>query len=183
MKLEFIIGGALFVGAVPPFPLDPVPELFQWCASWYTSACERSAGVARGRLAANTALGTLGTPYSWGGGGPSGATYGTGRGKHVKGFDCAGLTEYAWSQAGVGIGSSTYEQWRSGTRIPRTRIQVGDLAFFETDSKRPGPDHVGVAIKANQMVVAPFTGAVVRIEAIDRRNFVGLVRPARQKPG
>ncbi|NUR89138.1 MAG: C40 family peptidase [Nonomuraea sp.] len=147
------------------------------------SAPPAQEGPARGQTAANAALGVIGTPYSWGGGGPSGATFGTGRGKRTKGFDCSGLTEYAWAQAGIRIGSTSYAQWRSGMRIGRDDVRAGDLAFFETNKKRKGPDHVGIAINDSEMVVAPFTGAVVRIEALDRRHFRGLVRPKPARHG
>ncbi|GAA4056471.1 hypothetical protein GCM10022248_24950 [Nonomuraea soli] len=136
-----------------------------------------------GRIAARSALGAIGEPYVWGGGGPKGATTGVKRGNNVKGFDCAGLTEYAWAQAGIDIGPDTYAQWRSGPRVARRAMRPGDLAFFETDAKRRGPDHVGVAINVEQMVVAPFTGASVRIEKIDRRSFAGAVRPVEDLRG
>lgn len=136
-----------------------------------------------GRVAARAALSAIGEPYVWGGGGPKGATVGIKRGSNVKGFDCAGLTEYAWAQAGISIGPDTYAQWRSGTRVARRAMRPGDLAFFETNAKRRGPDHVGVAINIEQMVVAPFTGASVRIEKIDRRSFVGAVRPVEDLRG
>ncbi|MGK5558590.1 NlpC/P60 family protein, partial [Actinomadura kijaniata] len=57
----------------------------------------------RGAVALRAALRWLGTPYSWGGGGPNGPSYGIAHGAHIKGFDCSGLTQYAWVQAGVRI--------------------------------------------------------------------------------
>ncbi|MFI6499521.1 C40 family peptidase [Nonomuraea typhae] len=169
MRFTFIIGGALLACTFAPATAYALTE----CAS-----CRESAGLPPGQVAADAALAMLGVPYAWGGGDVTGPTLGTGRGKRTKGFDCAGLTEYAWARAGLRIGSSTYTQWRSGSRIPRHHVQAGDLAFYETNAKRRGPDHVGLTINGEQMVVAPFTGTVVRIENIDRRGYAGIVRPA-----
>ncbi|MFF3669881.1 C40 family peptidase [Microtetraspora malaysiensis] len=138
---------------------------------------------ARGLEVVRAALAMRGTPYSWGGGGPNGPSYGIGRGSRTKGFDCSGLTEYAWAKAGVRIGTTTYEQWRAGVRVPRAQIQPGDLLFYETNPSIPGPDHVGIAIDATRMVHAPFTGSTVRIDTwagvpSRERQFAGAVRPS-----
>ncbi|WP_433418818.1 NlpC/P60 family protein [Microtetraspora malaysiensis] len=138
---------------------------------------------ARGLEVVRAALAMRGIPYSWGGGGPNGPSYGIGRGARTKGFDCSGLTEYAWAKAGVRIGTTTYEQWRAGVRVPRSQVQPGDLLFYETDSSIPGPDHVGIAIDATRMVHAPFTGSTVRIDTwagvpSRERQFAGAVRPS-----
>ncbi|WP_233508542.1 C40 family peptidase [Spongiactinospora gelatinilytica] len=127
-------------------------------------------------IAVRAALAMLGIPYSWGGGGPTGPTYGIGRGARTRGFDCSGLTEYAWSQAGVRIGTTTYEQWRVGSPVPKGKISPGDLVFYETDPARSGPDHVGLAISATHMVNAPHTGAVVRIDPINRTGYLAAIR-------
>lgn len=123
------------------------------------------------------ALGMLGVPYSWGGGGPDGPGYGIGRGRNTKGFDCSGLAEYAWARAGVPIGPTTHEQWRSGTRVERDQVQPGDLVFYDSKPKRPGPEHVGVAVDRDRIVDAPHTGQVVRVDPLDRPDLMGVVRP------
>ncbi|GLW98264.1 hypothetical protein Misp02_23510 [Microtetraspora sp. NBRC 16547] len=140
------------------------------------------AGASRGMVALQAALAMRGIPYSWGGGGPSGPSYGIGRGARTKGFDCSGLAEYAWARAGVRIGTTTYEQWRAGVRVPRSQIQPGDLIFYETNSSIPGPDHVGIAIDATRMVHAPFTGSTIRVDTwagvpSRERALVGIIRP------
>lgn len=137
-----------------------------------------AAGSARAVIAVTAALAQRGIAYSWGGGGPAGPSFGIGRGANTKGFDCSGLTEYAWSKAGARIGGTTYEQVNSGQKILRSQIQPGDLVFYETDSSRPGPDHVGLAVSGAEMVNAPHTGAVVRVDRIDRRGYAGAVRPS-----
>ncbi|MEU7894205.1 NlpC/P60 family protein [Nonomuraea sp. NPDC049152] len=136
------------------------------------------AAVGNALTAVRTALSQKGVPYSWGGGGPFGPSNGIGRGAGTKGFDCSGLTEYAWAKAGRGIGSTTYEQVRAGRKVSRSSIQPGDLVFYETDSSRSGPDHVGLAINAKEMVNAPHTGAVVRVDPIDRAGYSIAIRPS-----
>nr|WP_240973459.1 NlpC/P60 family protein [Nonomuraea sp. FMUSA5-5] len=134
-------------------------------------------------LAVSAALAQRGIPYSYGGGGPAGPGYGIGRGARTKGFDCSGLTEYAWSKAGIRIGGTTYEQVGRGRKIPRSQVRAGDLVFYETDASRPGPDHVGLAVSGTKMVNAPRTGTVVRLDAIDRPSYVTAVRPSAMGPG
>lgn len=133
---------------------------------------------ASGAIAMRAAIEMIGVPYSWGGGGVNGPGFGTGRGAKTWGFDCSGLAEYAWARAGVPIGSTTREQWRSGIRIPKERAEPGDLVFFDSDSHSPGPEHVGIVVDATRMVHAPYTGQSVRVDPLGRRTFLGVVRPS-----
>lgn len=140
-------------------------------------------GAGQGAIALRAALGMRGVPYSWGGGGPGGPTYGIGRGANTKGFDCSGLAEYAWSKAGVRIGGNTSIQWISGVRVSRSQVRPGDLLFFAKNSRDPSTiHHVGIALDGTRMVHAPHTGSTVRTErwAGDpnrEREFAGVVRP------
>jgi len=119
----------------------------------------------------------LGTPYSWGGGNASGPTRGIGRGANTVGFDCSGLTLYAYAQVGISLGHFTGSQWKSGSRIGRiSDLAVGDLVFFGGDL-----GHMGLYIGGGQMVHAPHTGDVVKISTISSgyyaSAFAGGVRP------
>lgn len=140
-------------------------------------------GKGPGAVAARAALGMLGVPYSWGGGGPEGPGYGIGRGRSTKGFDCSGLTEYAWAGAGVPVGSTTYEQWRSGARVSREQVRPGDLVFYDSKPKRPGPEHVALAVDGERVVAAPSTGEVVRVAPLERPDLLGVVRPVTPAEG
>ncbi|MFC4011898.1 C40 family peptidase [Nonomuraea purpurea] len=137
-----------------------------------------ASAAAGGSIAVRAAIEMIGIPYSWGGGGPGGPGFGIGKGAKTWGFDCSGLTEYAWARAGVSIGSTTQEQWRSGIRISKEEVEPGDLIFFDNDPGSPGPEHVGLAVDATRMVHAPYTGQLVRIDSQDRRTFMGVVRPS-----
>lgn len=96
----------------------------------------------------------IGVPYSWGGGGPGGPSYGIGRGAGTKGFDCSGLTEYAWYKAiGRSIGGVTYTQKQILQRISTPRPgAVG----------QPHPDHTYLMSAPGKIIEAPFTGGFVR---------------------
>lgn len=138
-------------------------------------------GRAPGRVAAAAALRMLGTPFSWGGGSPQGPTRGIGRGARTVGFDCSGLTLYAWAQAGVRLGHYTGTQFRQGRRVARSRLRRGDLVFFGGGSG--DPTHVGLYLGNGVMIHAPKTGDVVRTTRFlrspyYRARYRGAIRPA-----
>jgi len=123
--------------------------------------------------AVKAALSQLGVPYSWGGGGPDGPTYGSDQGANIKGFDCSGLTRYAYAQMGISLPHYTGDQWNAGTRISKDQLKPGDLVFFYSDLH-----HMGMYIGDGKMVHAPQTGDVVKISSIEGRPFAGGVRVA-----
>lgn len=134
----------------------------------------------RGGIAAAAALKQLGTPFSWGGGSSSGPTRGVGVGALTVGFDCSGLTLYAWSRAGVRLGHYTGAQFRQGHRVPLGDLRTGDLLFFGGGSG--DPTHVGLYLQGGLMIHAPKTGDVVRTTQFlgspyYRAVFRGAVRP------
>lgn len=146
------------------------------CGSDYSHAAG-GMRYAAGGTALRAAMEMIGVPYSWGGGGARGPSRGVGRGAGTRGFDCSGLAQYAWASAGVLIGRTTRQQWSQGTRVPRKRLRPGDLVFYDSNPRQQGPEHVGLAVDAERMVNAPFTGASVRVESLDRPTFLGVVRP------
>ncbi|KAB2347057.1 NlpC/P60 family protein [Actinomadura rudentiformis] len=123
--------------------------------------------------AVRAALSQLGVPYSWGGGSASGPTYGTAQGRNIKGFDCSGLTLYAYAQVGINLPHYTGSQFTAGTRVSQGQLQPGDLVFFYSDLH-----HMGMYIGGGKMVHAPQTGDVVKVSSISGRPFAGGVRVA-----
>jgi cell wall-associated NlpC family hydrolase len=103
---------------------------------------------ARGAEALRAASTQQGKPYVSGGTGPSS-------------FDCSGLTQWAYAQAGVQLTRTTYTQINDGDRIGRSALKPGDLVFFNNTS------HVGLYAGNNQILHAPKPGAVVRYESMD----------------
>ncbi|SEG26616.1 Transglycosylase SLT domain-containing protein [Thermomonospora echinospora] len=145
------------------------------------SACPDVPIAATGRaaIAVKAALRWLGTPYSWGGGGLNGPTRGIARGAGIVGFDCSGLTRYAWHQAGVTIPRISQDQWKTLPHVPAGQEHPGDLVFFRGSGGTSGsPGHVGLVIGRGRMVEAPRTGLKVRISSIrNRSDLVGYARP------
>jgi len=131
--------------------------------------------------AVSAAMGWLGTPYSWGGGGLTGPSEGFGRGRGVVGFDCSGLTRYAYAQAGITLPRVSADQFRVGTRLPReagiAALMPGDLVFFAFNPVTgTGVHHVGIYVGGGQMVNAPRTGTTVRVEPLWLDSYAGGVR-------
>jgi len=115
-----------------------------------------SGGAAR---AIEEARAQLGKPYVWGGAGPDS-------------FDCSGLTQWAWGKAGVSLSHYTGDQWNEGKRVTRAELIPGDLVFFGDDLY-----HVGIYLGNGEMIHAPRTGEVIRIEPVWWSSFQGGVRP------
>lgn len=117
----------------------------------------------------------LGTPYAWGGGGPSGPSRGFGRGANTVGFDCSSLLQYAYAKQGKKIPRVTYDQFKSGTVVPQAAMQPGDAVFFHPGPR--GPEHVGIYVGDGKYIQAPKTGDVVKISNLsDRTDFMGARR-------
>ena len=121
-----------------------------------------------------------GLPYSWGGGNATGPTWGIPPDTDVFGFDCSGLTEYAYAQAGVRIGGTSREQyWRFRDRtVAADDLQPGDLVFWGETADHTSIYHVALYIGGGQVVQAPQSGDVVRVSDMwFGRDYYGAVRP------
>lgn len=105
--------------------------------------------------AVRAALSRLGRPYVWGATGPNR-------------FDCSGLVQWAYAQAGVRLHRTTYEQIHDGVPVARSQVRAGDLIF-------PHRGHVQLAIGGGLVVEAPHAGATVQISRIG--DSVAIRRP------
>lgn len=104
----------------------------------------------------------LGIPYLWAGSSPS------------TGFDCSGLTMWAWARAGKSLPHSSGAQYASTQRVPVSQAQPGDLVFYGSPIS-----HVGLYIGGGMMIHSPHTGDVVRVAPISRvGGIVGVGRVA-----
>lgn len=72
-------------------------------------------------------------------------------------FDCSGLMQWGFAQAGVSIGRTTYSQINAGIEVALSDVQPGDLIFT------PDIGHVGMYIGDNQWIEASYTGDYIRI--------------------
>lgn len=107
----------------------------------------------------------IGTPYAWGGGNANGPTQGIRDGgvadRHGDynkvGFDCSGLTLYAFAAAGISLPHYTGYQYNQGTKVPVSDIQRGDLLFWGAN----GGQHVAIYLGNGMMIEAPQSGQFV----------------------
>lgn len=126
---ERVLAGPQGVGAWPTCgkylrdkPAENLPEKATPAASSLDEPAP-STTASIGQAAANEAMKYLGVPY-WG----DGSTYG-GSSPSDPGFDCSGLTQWAWHVAGVDIPRDTWGQMTAGWEVSLDDLRVGDLIF------------------------------------------------------
>ncbi len=128
----------------------------------------------------------LGVPYSWGGGNFSGPTLGFGSGANTVGFDCSGLVLYAVYQASggavalphysgtqVAMGQQVFVG-NGGAALSSGLLQPGDIVgFYNLDNDNTW-DHIGIYIGNGDMIDAPQTGSVVRVDNLATSYWEGV---------
>lgn len=122
------------------------------------------------------AMSQQGQPYVWGGGDANGPTSG--------GFDCSGLMVYAFAEIGIGVPHQTQAIWNSfqPAITDQAAIQPGDMVLFSSNGQPGGIHHVGLYLGNGQMLHAPESGDVVKVEPDIWSNsyyageFIGAVR-------
>jgi cell wall-associated NlpC family hydrolase len=75
-------------------------------------------------------------------------------------FDCSGLTQWAYAQAGISLPRTSYAQEDVGAHLTLSQLQPGDLVIMN------GGEHVGLYAGHNYILHAPHTGADVRYESL-----------------
>lgn len=100
----------------------------------------------------------LGDPYVWGGVGPDG-------------WDCSGLIQWAYKQAGVKIPRTSQQQQKVGKAVATDKVQPGDLLFNGSPAH-----HVVMAIGGGKIIEAPRTGLKVRIRSFKPGEFTNARR-------
>lgn len=155
--LNVVEGGSasLDCGGAPAAELAPAAPGAHGLPGAFT--IPSSASIA-GRAAVTFALAQLGKPYLWGGQGPSS-------------YDCSGLTQQAWTRAGVNIGRVVSQQMQDGTATTPGALAPGDLVMIPgSEGTLASPGHVGMYIGHGLVVNAPRTGDVVRV--VSYKSFV-----------
>ena len=120
----------------------------------------------------------VGTRYAWGGGSLTGPSMGWGIDAGVVGFDCSGLTRYAYAQAGVSIPRQSTQQYAALPKVSSSDLQPGDLVFYAFDTSDPSTiHHVAMYLGGGQMIEAPESGERVHLTAMRWGGFIGAARP------
>lgn len=142
----FALGALLLTGCAQfperPRATDPAP-----------ASMERP-GDADGNAIVAAARQTLGTPYRYGGEGPSG-------------FDCSGLVQYAHARAGVEVPRTVSAQQAAAIPVEPDALQPGDLLFFRLSGWKPS--HVGIYVGGGRFIHAPSSGGRVRYDHLQER--------------
>jgi len=111
------------------------------------------------------ALTKLGDPYVWGAEGPNS-------------FDCSGLVQWAYAQAGLSLPRLANDQYFAGTPVPLRDLKPGDLLVYAYNVHDASTiHHITMYIGNGMMVEAPHTGAVVHVVPVYLDGFYGAARP------
>ncbi|MGW1557586.1 C40 family peptidase [Streptomyces sp. NPDC002144] len=168
-------------GGVPPYK-----ETQNYVQSIQALADQPSGGKTATTTQAGTAIdaakAVIGQPYSWGGGNAHGPSTGTccspnGRsGTGISGFDCSGLTLYAYAKAGISLPRTAAEQYAASEPVTPGDVRPGDLVFY--GSTLSSIHHVGLYIGGGWILDAPRPGAQVRYDPMDvMPDLIAVARP------
>lgn len=103
--------------------------------------------------AAGHAMKMVGKPYRFGGATPA------------AGFDCSGLVQFSFRQAGIAVPHNTERQRQASRPVRRAELRRGDLVFFDQEGKKNS--HVGIYLGGGRFVHAPSSGKEVRSDRLD----------------
>lgn len=161
-RLQALAGGQPLAGGAIGAPAvdQTAPSFSSALTTAQTSALTSAQTTAQGSAALEGDTGSqavavaeqqVGTPYVYGGSKPGG-------------FDCSGLVQWTYARLGISLPRTAEEQGRTGTPVSPADARPGDLVYFD----HPGRDsHIGIYVGGGQWVVAPHTGAKVRVEPVD----------------
>ncbi|MFC5800341.1 NlpC/P60 family protein [Streptomyces formicae] len=114
---------------------------------------------ARAAAAVAAATSVVGRPYVWGANGPDG-------------FDCSGLTQWSYAQAGVGLPRTSQAQRYAGRQVSLAEARPGDLVTYRSDAS-----HIAMYVGNGQVVHAPYPGAAVRYDPVGMMPIASVTRP------
>ncbi len=103
------------------------------------------------QVALVAALSQVGTPYR------------RNTSKPGVGFDCSGLTTYAWAQAGYTLTRQSGSQIKAAAKRTRDTAMAGDLVYY--------PGHVMMYLGVDNFIVhSPYTGRNVEVTSITKKR-------------
>lgn len=142
----FDVPDAPGVPALPNVPA-PVAPAAPFVAPT-TSAAQQAASAAQSKI---------GAPYVYGAAGPNA-------------FDCSGLVQWAFQQAGVSVPRTSEAQAGTGRPVAQGDLQVGDIISFY------GGGHSGIYVGNGNVVHASTEGSPVSIASVASMPYNGARR-------
>ena len=147
--------------------VEPLVTLVAGTSAGVVPAAVDGAGMTATQLttALRAAESRKGLPYVWGAAGPVS-------------FDCSGLVQWSFAQAGVSMPRVAADQARTGQAVPVDQLEPGDLLFYHTDPTDPGYiSHVAIYLGNGWMIQAPQPGMDVQVVPADfGSQFAGAIR-------
>lgn len=124
-------------------------QRIEYAYSYYNMYKGMEASSDTAQTIIDTAYEQLGKPYVFGATGPDS-------------FDCSGLVQYCYEQAGISIPRTAKEQAEKGTVVYTP--EPGDICYTT--------DHVGIYIGNNQMIEAQQDGVPICISEVRADSFI-----------
>ncbi|MEU9037968.1 bifunctional lytic transglycosylase/C40 family peptidase [Streptomyces sp. NPDC048352] len=171
---------------------DYVEEILRDIPRFEGAGLLQVAGTGAGPDAVRRAAGRIGTPYSWGGGGPSGPTTGFCDGLNgylngscsassTAGFDCSSLVQYAyWPSLQLPRVADAQYSATAHRPVSRNDLQPGDLLFWSHGGVS-SIYHVAIYAGDGKVLHAPRTGRQVEVQpissAMPEGDYFGATRP------
>ena len=126
--------------------------------------------TAQGLAAVKAAEREIGVPYVWGGETPG------------VGFDCSGLVQWAWAQAGIQIPRTTESQYPAMVHVTLNDLEPGDLLFYYNLDGDNAVDHVVMYVGSgpwgsSTVIAAAHTGTNVDFAPVFTNGLIGAARP------
>ncbi|RDI32568.1 cell wall-associated NlpC family hydrolase [Rhodococcus sp. AG1013] len=115
--------------------------------------------VTAGEKAVEAARAKLGAPYVYGAAGPDA-------------FDCSGLVQWAYKQAGLNLPRTSYDQAAAGFAVAQSDLRVGDVISFY------GGSHSGIYAGDGNVIHASTAGQPVKLAPVSSMPFDGARRYA-----
>ncbi len=140
------IVGSCLAGCAGTAEVETKPTEVSVAKRTPASAAERAAAIA---------LQQVGTAYRYGGSSPAG-------------FDCSGLVQYSYVEAGKSVPRTTAQLWKTAGTVAYDDLRVGDLLFFRFDGKI---SHVGIYVGDEKFVHAPSTGKRVSVDSLHAEYY------------
>jgi cell wall-associated NlpC family hydrolase len=145
--------------------IEPLASLVATGSAGAGSATSAGVSASATDTVLQAAMSRRGLPYVWGAAGP-------------KAFDCSGLVQWSFAQAGIVMPRVAADQALAGPAVPVSQLAPGDLLFYHTDPTAPGYiSHVAMYLGNGWMIQAPEPGMDVEVvPAAFGSEFAGAIR-------